>query len=165
MKATLYSPSGAQEFDSHYGVQFPYDIGGEPPVITDPIDTDTDDTGSDYSTTEPLRATLDRYVGPGGGKFYWYTHDGEVLEPQDMATPHIFYALRMVWNHSVPRVWRVGNYKEYADVPRWSGSYRKAAITELANELAQRDDDLNEDQRQQLFEMVLKTIYILELGI
>lgn len=174
MQATLYTSAGPVPYDPSTGLErsffspedtdIPFEMHEPPPVITDPIDTDFSDEGSDFSTGE-MRAALDRYFWPDGGKFYWYTHDDEMMEVQDMATPNIFYALRMVWNHSVPRVWRVGNYKPYSDVSKWSEEYRKAAINTLAAELATREDDLNEDCRQQLFEMVLKTIYILDLGI
>jgi hypothetical protein len=165
MKATLYSPTGAVEYDPSIGLDRSLDNEPFmfPPVLHDPIDTDVFAEEDDGCT--PWSVRYERKTGRIIGGFDWCSQDGTLYDLQEMATPHLFYALRMVWNHSVPRVWRVGNYKEYPDVPNWHPNYRKAAIEALANELAQRDDDLNEDCRQQLFEMVLKTIYIIDLGI
>lgn len=168
MNALLYSPTGVAEYDPTRDIRYPLPFAPEPEEIVESNPTmDDEDTGSDYSTQEwrSLRSVLDRVLGPGGGRFVWYTHTGEAMDVEDMATPHVFYALRMVWNHSVPQVLKVGDGPNYPDVRRWCDSYRKAAITTLANELAQRDDELGEELRMELFEMVQKTLVILQLGL
>jgi len=178
MKSLLYSPTGVSNYDPSTGYAYSLDPFEYTPeelaaakraglVEENPTMDEDEDTGSDYSTQEwqPARQILDRMFGPGGGRFVWYTHTGEAMDPEDMATPHVFYALRMVWNHSVPRVMKVGDGPNYPDVRRWCESYRKAAINTLASELSQRDDDLNEELRMELFEMVQKTLVILQLGL
>jgi hypothetical protein len=114
-----------------------------------------------------VKALLDRALGPGGGAFVWHTHKGKSYKPSKMATPHLFYALRMVWNHSVPPIWKVGDGPDYSDVPHWNKEYRRLAIQELAKELVSRDDakELDADLRTQFHEMILKTLTILQLGL
>lgn len=175
MNALLYSPTGVAEYDPTRGISYPLPFAPEPEEIVesnptlDRIDDDdyVEDTGSDYCTQEwrPLRSVLDRMFGPGGGRFVWYTHTNEAMDVEDMATPHVFYALRMVWNHSVPQVLKVGDGPNYPDVRRWCETYRRAAIDTLANELSQREDELSPELRMELFEMVQKTVVILQLGL
>src|SRR5882724_4752822 len=168
MNALLYSPTGVAEYDPSRGISYPLPFEPSPEdfasgLVEENPTLPDEDTGSDYATSDymqpewrSLRSVLDRNFGPGGGRFVWYTHTGEAMDPADMATPHVFYALRMVWNHSVPRVMKVGDGPNYPDVRLWCDAYKQAAITTLANELAQRDDELNEDLRMELFEMVQK---------
>lgn len=40
--------------------------------------------------------------------FKWRTAEGEWIAPEKMETRHLFYTLRMIWNHSVPAELRVG---------------------------------------------------------
>lgn len=159
MRATLYTPTGAAEYDPTTGAR--YDL----PFLPEPMEENPTVESSDYaSRSESIRAIVDRYSGPGRGEFVWWTHDNEAMSPEDMATPHIFYALRMVWNHSVPLTLKVGDGPNYPDVRRWCVEYRKAAIETLSNELAQRDDELSVEQRAELFEILQKTVFILNLG-
>lgn len=70
--------------------------------------------------------------------FVWVSHKGVRYQLDNMAAPHVFYALRMVWNHTVPPAFRVGEFKRYRDVPGWSAKYRREAINQLSAELDQR---------------------------
>ncbi len=72
--------------------------------------------------------------------FMWITHKGKAMLPRDMATPHLFYTIRMLYNHSVAPVFRIGDFKRYNDVPKWPLSYRERAMTNLENEFLKRDD-------------------------
>jgi hypothetical protein len=80
--------------------------------------------------------------------FKWVTHKGDLVDPADMATPHLFYALRMIFNHSVPEEYqtpplseteKVRGINRYGDVPSWPDSYKKAAVKALAAELNERN--------------------------
>lgn len=75
--------------------------------------------------------------------FMWLTHGGELKRLSEMPTPHLYYALRMVWNHGVPADFRtpesIHPVKLYSDVPKWSSQYREAAIIEFARELNTRN--------------------------
>ncbi len=162
MNAYLYSPTGVKEYDPSFSPEdtdIPFIMHEPPPEMPD-VEVNPQDDGED------ITATLARYYNYQPLGFTWYTHSGEALPPEDMATPHLFYALRMVWNHSVPTMLKVGDGPAYPDVPRWSADYRRDAINALSYELAQRDgDELAVDQRMELFEMIQKTVSILLLGL
>lgn len=44
---------------------------------------------------------------------YWIDSDGMVWYPQDMSTKHLFFTVRMLWNHLCPPEMRFEPYKEY----------------------------------------------------
>lgn len=100
--------------------------------------------------------------------FTWMTEKGQWLKPRQMTTPHLFYALRKVFNHEVPPVFRVlragETMKRYPEVAYWATTYRTAAITALRAELAKRND-LPEDMQLQLADMMANTRVILQLGL
>jgi hypothetical protein len=102
------------------------------------------------------------------GDFLWVTHKGDVYLLADMATPHLFYSLRMLYNHSVPPVFRVvgpgESMKRYNDVPDWDAEYRTTALRELAHELNKRDD-LDDSLQQQYDDIIANSRVIVALGI
>lgn len=124
--------------------------------------------------TEPHSLARARVPQPWGTKwadrFLWVTHKGkEIVLPREMATPHLFYALRMIYNHSVPPCFRVGEFKRYIDVPNWDPRYRAQAIRAFVAELTKRDDIIcerhEEDLAHQLDDMIANTKVILRLGL
>jgi len=70
--------------------------------------------------------------------FTWKTQDGELLSPPEMKTTHLFYSLRMIWNHSMPEEYHLpgGRYNI-----KWVENkiMAKTAIMALSIELATRD--------------------------
>lgn len=76
------------------------------------------------------------------GPFLWLTHSGDLIAPADMATQHLYYSIRMLFNHTVPAKYRtpesVQEIKKYTDVPKWSKVYKKAATKALRAELNKR---------------------------
>lgn len=102
--------------------------------------------------------------------FRWVTHSGDVVDLRNMATPHVYYALRMVWNHSVPEEFctpeSIHPVKKYKDVPHWSRTYRKIAVDALSKELAKRDPaGLTPAMRDGLRWMKMATRAILKEGV
>jgi hypothetical protein len=81
-----------------------------------------------------------------GKKFTWVSHRGEAVALRDMNTLHMFYALRMIFNHTSPI--RVGKFIAYADVPTWSLSYRRAAMRAFVDELIPRLGELGAARRE-----------------
>lgn len=69
----------------------------------------------------------------------WRTHDGMRLTPDQMKTTHLFYTLRMIWNHRMPAEAHVGY-----NVKRWNltmpDSYLAEAIVRMADVLSRRSD-------------------------
>lgn len=131
----------AEEFTRNLGPDFPpypdpLEIGGE--------------IHTSYERGFALGQALGRVIRDAAfraaapkGPFLWLTHGGDLISPRNMATPHLYYALRMIFNHSVPKEFRtpesLHSVKSYSDVPKWSRSYRKAAIDALSAELRTRN--------------------------
>lgn len=73
--------------------------------------------------------------------FKWRTQNQVYIAPEDMQTRHLFYTLRMIYNHSMPPSFRLLPYKEYYfDKSIYTKSYITQAIRSLAYELATRKD-------------------------
>jgi len=123
----------------------------------------------DMSAQDVIDRDAEVRAGRDSFPFVWVTHKNEELYPQSMATPHLFYALRMVFNHVVPPVFRVlgpleRDMKRYDDVKNWSTEYKTRAVEELSKELDTRDD-LDRDLRRQYDDLKLNARTIVALGI
>jgi hypothetical protein len=75
-----------------------------------------------------------------GRWFLWETHDGERMLLTKMATGHIFNAFRMLFNHTVPPAFRVGEFVRRGDVPFWPMNYITQAMAAFRVEFLSRDD-------------------------
>lgn len=128
----------------------------------------------DTDWTEKLRKLLrdprnaDRYIPDNPHEFVWVSHNGSRRRISEMASPHIFYSLRMIFNHSVPPAFRVlrpgETMNRYSDVPHWTPAYRQAAVNAFTRELCSRDD-LEPDLQAQFDDMKANTNLILALGL
>jgi len=73
--------------------------------------------------------------------FKWRTKGGEQnLAPSEMETHHLFYTLRMIWNHTVPVEHRFSHYNHYRLGPTYTPEYLLTAIHALLAELSLRRD-------------------------
>ena len=98
-----------------------------------------------------MHILMERVATPARG-FKWRDRHGEMHAPQDMETRHLFYTLRMIWNHTMPEAARLpGNL--YALSPQYTQAYMLEAIRALGNELANRDD-LTAEWSSQLQRMI-----------
>lgn len=75
--------------------------------------------------------------------FIWETDSGELIRARDMTTPHLFYTLRMLFNHSVPPAFRVGKFLLHAGVFKWPVEYRIQASNAMQEQLDTRKDVLS----------------------
>jgi hypothetical protein len=91
--------------------------------------------------------------------FVWETNDGNFLELRNMATPHLFYTLRMIFNHSVPPAFRVGEFRRRANIDRWPLDYREQAGHEIRGELRKRAD-LDPWMKGEVQDMVANAAYL-----
>jgi len=57
-----------------------------------------------------------------------------------METRHLFYTLRMIWNHTMPESVRFRRYRNYQLGPFYTAEYLQQAITHIGRELLQRSD-------------------------
>lgn len=113
---------------------------------------------------EYIRRAFAKAVGVGlsngeAKNFVWKSHNGKTYLVQQMATPHLFYALRMIWNHSIPEYFRIPAVPYYPDVPHWSKKYKKQAMDTIQDELESRDfaNELDEEQLREYYYMQLAT--------
>ena len=74
--------------------------------------------------------------------FQWRTRTGEFLDPKQMEARHLFYTLRMIWNHSAPEELKIRPYKRYRFSVFYTPEYMKKAVHALMNELSTRIDEL-----------------------
>lgn len=73
--------------------------------------------------------------------FQWRSADGDFWHPDHMETRHVFYTVRMIWNHSVPEDMRVGqNVRLYRFGEFYTADYMKQAVLALGRELMTRKD-------------------------
>lgn len=77
---------------------------------------------------------------PASGIPLWTTHKGLTYRVQDMATQHLFYAYRMIYNHTVAPAFRIGEFKRYRDVFDWPAMRARKGMRALEDELYLRKD-------------------------
>jgi hypothetical protein len=86
----------------------------------------------------------DRFIPASPNEFVWRSHDGKQYNVSEMATPHVLYSLRMIFNHTVPPAFRVlrpgEKMKRYGDVAHWDEDYRRAAVDAFVAALEKRSD-------------------------
>jgi hypothetical protein len=101
------------------------------------------------------------------GRFVWETDDGDFLCLSEMATKHLFYTLRMLFNHSVPPVFRIGwcPKNRHEGVFDWPADYREQAIRKIYHELTEHRSDLDPDLQEELDDMERNATVIVALGI
>jgi len=46
-------------------------------------------------------------------KYMWRDTDGHFHDPKSMETRHVFFTLRMIWNHHAPLEARIEPYRRY----------------------------------------------------
>lgn len=97
-------------------------------------------------------------------EFIWITQKGDRLKLSEMNTIHIFYALRMIWNHSVPAMYKLEGGRYNLNSQKWTNEYRRNAVFHLSQELIKRNN-LPEDLQEQfdLMKNMAKEFFIKKL--
>lgn len=70
----------------------------------------------------------------------WKDQNDNFHNPKTMQTRHLFYTLRMIWNHHAPKQARLRPYREYKFPPFYTVEYMKQSVTVLMTELSTRED-------------------------
>lgn len=70
----------------------------------------------------------------------WKTKDDIYIHPNDMETRHLFYVLRMIWNHFMPEELKIQPYNKYRFSSFYNNDYLKTAIIACGKALEFRDD-------------------------
>ena len=72
--------------------------------------------------------------------FIWIDQMGIPHTMESMTTHHLFYSIRMIWNHIVPLELQVKPFKQYNLSSRFTEKFCKRAVNALLAELKTRDD-------------------------
>lgn len=75
-------------------------------------------------------------MGANMSAFIWTTQEGERIPVERMKSSHLFYTIRMIFNHSAPPVYQIPGCKRYA--LHMNARERRAALLFLVQELAKR---------------------------
>ncbi len=120
--------------------------------------------GPDEKPTDPRQVGSSREKQECG-RFVWETDDGDLLFLSEMATRHLFFALRMLFNHSVPPAFRIGTFKRHDRVFGWPADYREQAIRLIFHELTEHREELDSDVQAELDDIQRNAAAIVALGI
>jgi hypothetical protein len=88
----------------------------------------------------PIEALQKRPLSDVAQRFKWRDQHGGFTDPASMETRHLFYTLRMIWNHTMPLSARIEPFKRYKFGPFYTEEYLKGAIKHLSTELGTRRD-------------------------
>ena len=72
--------------------------------------------------------------------FRWRDRHGNWFNPREMETRHVFYTLRMIWNHSAPEHLKLKPYNRYRFGKPYTTEYMRLAVRALLAELRTRMD-------------------------
>lgn len=72
--------------------------------------------------------------------FQWRDCHGEFHSPTEMETRHLFFTLKMIWNHSAPEHMKLKPYKKYSFGPGYTAEYMRKAVKALSAELKTRNN-------------------------
>lgn len=70
----------------------------------------------------------------------WRDRQGYFHEVFDMKTSHLFFTLRMIWNHTMPEDVKLKPYRCYNFSAYYTNKYMKEAIFNIGAELFKRTD-------------------------
>lgn len=72
--------------------------------------------------------------------FKWKDRHDVFKTPQEMDTHHLYFTLRMIWNHSAPPDMRMHPYEQYSFGPFYTFEYMSEAVKHIYRELKTRTD-------------------------
>jgi len=94
--------------------------------------------------------------------FLWRGRGGKLYNPKDMKTRHLFYTLKMIWNHSAPEDMKFKPYQEYNFSSFYTPEYTTKAVRFLFAELKTRKDILPYSHRLRVMGERIKKIKQME---
>ena len=112
----------------------------------------------EWEAKEALRQKMEKrfttvvegFQEEGKKDFVWHTKDGRDIPVSNMSTDHLFWTVRMIWNHTAPAHLRLTPYNKYQ--LNFSAEYLKRAVKAMLKEL--RGRELTVDQEITLEWMV-----------
>lgn len=101
------------------------------------------------------------------GEYLWTSRDGKTQLIMDMAIEHLFYAARMIYNHSVPPAFRVlgpaERFNRYEDIMNRDATGKGFAFMVLTREIVDRDYELPDDLKIQLRDIAANRQFLAEI--
>ena len=73
-------------------------------------------------------------------EFQWRSCTGKYYPVSSMDTRHLFHTFRMIWNHTMPKVARTGEFHKYHFGKQYTEAYMMQAIRAMLPELCNRKD-------------------------
>ena len=70
--------------------------------------------------------------------FRWRQRGGQLWLPVDMSTQHLWFTLRVLWNHAVPKDRRLIPFRAYEFGPSYTAEYLDTAWLVLGKEILSR---------------------------
>lgn len=72
--------------------------------------------------------------------FKWRDRRGQFHYPKDMETRHLFFTVRMIWNHTVPDMYQIKPFERYNFSSFYTSFYMGQAVRNILSELSTRND-------------------------
>ena len=85
--------------------------------------------------------------------FKWKTRTNDLLRVDQMETRHLFFTLRLIWNHTMPPEARLPEGNRYQLGYFYTAEYLESAIKAISHELSGRTD-MAPDWSRQLAQMI-----------
>lgn len=110
--------------------------------------------GSEVARYQKPPAIMSEVFGEIDHEWRWRTAFEGKVAPRNMATSHLFFTLRMIWNNHMPARYAVGRRIRYYSFSPVSHppEYLQEAIQQIGAELFTRRD-LDADKSKQLKQM------------
>lgn len=79
--------------------------------------------------------TKAKSAAPPTERWRWRTNRGPRMLPEEMASTHLFFTLRMIWNNHCPEQHTVGDVKRYKFGGEYTPEYFRQAVQQIVPEL------------------------------
>ena len=70
----------------------------------------------------------------------WRERNGNFILPQNMSTKHVFYVMKMIWNHACPKYMRIWDDHRYRFSDWYTKDYMLRAFHIMWDEAEHRED-------------------------
>ena len=85
--------------------------------------------------------------------FVWKTSKDEFISIDQMEARHLFFTVRMIWNHTMPEDAKLRPFRRYEFGPYYTSGYMAKAVRAMVPELGRRMIELKAWQIRDLYFM------------
>lgn len=98
------------------------------------------------------------------GNYRWVSKEGDHHQVSRMAAAHLFYAMRMLYNHSCPPAFRIlrpcETFNRYEDIFQQDIQTKRSSFSILQNELDYRLEELPADLLAQYSDLKANRLFL-----